>query len=38
VCKLHKLYVQVNRHGQGLGRAGLAHVMEAAAAAGMREV
>ncbi len=38
VCKLHKLYVQVRRHGQGLGRAGLAHVKAAAGAAGLREV
>jgi ribosomal protein S18 acetylase RimI-like enzyme len=38
LCTLHKLYVQVKHHGQGLGRAGLAHVMEAAAAAGAREV
>lgn len=38
VCKLHKLYVQVKHHGQGVGRAGLAHVMEAAAAAGAREI
>jgi ribosomal protein S18 acetylase RimI-like enzyme len=36
--KLHKLYVQVERHGQGLGRAGLARVMQAAAALGAREV
>lgn len=38
VCKLHKLYVQVRHHGQGVGRAGLAHVMAAAAKAGAREV
>jgi ribosomal protein S18 acetylase RimI-like enzyme len=38
VCKLHKLYVQVKHHGQGLGQAGLAHVMQAAAAAGAREI
>jgi diamine N-acetyltransferase len=38
VCKMHKLYVQVKHHGQGLGRAGLAHVMEAAGEAGAREV
>lgn len=36
--KLHKLYVQVERHGQGLGRAGLARVMQVAAALGAREV
>jgi ribosomal protein S18 acetylase RimI-like enzyme len=36
--KLHKLYVQVERHGQGLGRASLSHVREAAAALGAREV
>jgi ribosomal protein S18 acetylase RimI-like enzyme len=36
--KLHKLYVQVARHGQGLGRASLSHVMQAAAAHGAREV
>jgi diamine N-acetyltransferase len=38
VCKLHKLYVQVKHHGQGLGRAGLAHVMDMAAREGAREV
>jgi diamine N-acetyltransferase len=38
VCKLHKLYVRVNRHGQGLGRASLAHVMDMAAAQHAREV
>jgi ribosomal protein S18 acetylase RimI-like enzyme len=36
--KLHKLYVLVERHGQGLGRAGLARVMGVAAALGAREV
>jgi diamine N-acetyltransferase len=36
--KLHKLYVQVERHGQGLGRAGLARVMQVAAALGAREI
>jgi ribosomal protein S18 acetylase RimI-like enzyme len=36
--KLHKLYLQVDRHGQGLGRASLGHVMEIAAALGAREV
>jgi diamine N-acetyltransferase len=36
--KLHKLYVLVGRHGQGLGRAGLARVMGVAAALGAREV
>ena len=36
--KLHKLYVLVERHGQGLGRAGLARVAEVAAALGAREV
>jgi ribosomal protein S18 acetylase RimI-like enzyme len=36
--KLHKLYVVVERHGQGLGRAGLARVMEVAVVAGAREV
>jgi len=36
--KLHKLYVLVERHGQGLGRAALGRVMEVAAAAGAREV
>jgi ribosomal protein S18 acetylase RimI-like enzyme len=36
--KLHKLYLQVDRHGQGLGRASLSHVMEIAAALGAREV
>ena len=36
--KLHKLYVQVERHGQGLGRASLAHVMEIAAALDAQEV
>jgi ribosomal protein S18 acetylase RimI-like enzyme len=36
--KLHKLYVQVKRHGQGLGRASLGHVMEVASASGAREV
>ena len=35
---LHKLYVLANRHGQGLGRAGLARVMQVAAALGAREV
>jgi ribosomal protein S18 acetylase RimI-like enzyme len=38
LCKLHKLYVQVKHHGQGLGRAGLAHVMDMAAREGAREV
>ena len=38
LLKLHKLYVQVERHGQGLGRASLGHVMEVAAALGAREV
>ena len=36
--KLHKLYVRIDRHGQGLGRASLGHVMEIAAALGAREV
>ena len=36
--KLHKLYLQVERHGQGLGRAGLCHVMEVAQILGAREV
>jgi ribosomal protein S18 acetylase RimI-like enzyme len=36
--KLHKLYVLVERHGQGLGRAGLTRVMEVAAALGAREM
>jgi ribosomal protein S18 acetylase RimI-like enzyme len=36
--KLHKLYLRVERHGQGLGRASLGHVMEVAAAMGAREV
>ena len=36
--KLHKLYVLVERHGQGLGRAGLARVMEVATVLGAREV
>ena len=36
--KLHKLYVRVDRHGQGVGRASLNHVMEIAAALGAREV
>jgi ribosomal protein S18 acetylase RimI-like enzyme len=36
--KLHKLYVLVERHGQGLGRAGLTRVMEVATALGAREV
>ena len=36
--KLHKLYIQVERHGQGLGRASLNHVMEIAAALGAQEV
>ena len=36
--KLHKLYVLVERHGQGLGRAGLTRVMEVAAALGADEV
>ena len=36
--KLHKLYVLVERHGQGLGRAGLARVMEVASALGAGEV
>jgi ribosomal protein S18 acetylase RimI-like enzyme len=36
--KLHKLYVLVERHGQGLGRAGLARVREVAAVLGAREV
>ena len=36
--KLHKLYVQVERHGHGLGRASLNHVLAAAAALGAREV
>jgi len=31
-------YCVVERHGQGLGRAGLARVMQVAAAAGAREV
>jgi diamine N-acetyltransferase len=38
LLKLHKLYVQVDRHGQGLGQAGLRRVMEVAAASGAREV
>jgi diamine N-acetyltransferase len=38
LVKLHKLYVQVERHGQGLGRASLSHLMEVAAASGAREV
>jgi RimJ/RimL family protein N-acetyltransferase len=36
--KLHKLYVRVERHGQGLGRASLSRVMEAATALGAQEV
>jgi ribosomal protein S18 acetylase RimI-like enzyme len=36
--KLHKLYVQVERHGQGLGRASLGHVMEVAQNLGAGEV
>jgi diamine N-acetyltransferase len=36
--KLHKLYLRVDRHGQGLGRASLSHVMEIAAALGVQEV
>jgi len=36
--RLHKLYIQVERHGQGLGRASLNHVMEIAAALGAQEV
>jgi diamine N-acetyltransferase len=36
--KLHKLYLQVERHGQGLGRASLNHVMEIAAPLGAQEV
>ena len=36
--KLHKLYVRVDRHGQGVGRASLNHVMDIAAALGAREV
>jgi ribosomal protein S18 acetylase RimI-like enzyme len=36
--KLRKLYVQVDRHGQGLGRASLGHVMQVAAILGAREV
>ena len=38
LLKLHKLYVQVDRHGLGLGRAGLRRVMEVGAASGAREV
>jgi ribosomal protein S18 acetylase RimI-like enzyme len=36
--KLHKLYVRIDRHGQGLGRASLGHVMEIAVALGAQEV
>ena len=36
--KLHKLYVRIDRHGQGLGRASLGHVMGIAVALGAREV
>jgi ribosomal protein S18 acetylase RimI-like enzyme len=36
--KLHKLYLQVERHGQGLGRASLGHVMEVAQNLGAGEV
>jgi ribosomal protein S18 acetylase RimI-like enzyme len=36
--KLHKLYVQVDRHGRGLGRASLGHVMEIAAVLCAHEV
>jgi RimJ/RimL family protein N-acetyltransferase len=36
--KLHKLYVQVDRHGRGLGRASLDRVMQVASALGAREV
>jgi oxygen-independent coproporphyrinogen III oxidase len=35
---LHKLYLGVAHHGQGLGQAGLRRVMEVAAARGAREV
>jgi diamine N-acetyltransferase len=38
VVKLHKLYVRVTQHGQGLGQAGLRCVTEVAAARGAREV
>ena len=36
--KLHKLYLQVERHGQGLGRASLGHVMGVAQNLGAGEV
>lgn len=36
--KLHKLYVRLDRHGQGFGRAGLDRVMQVASALGAREV
>jgi diamine N-acetyltransferase len=36
--KLHKLYLRLDRHGQGLGRASLSHAMEVAATLGAREV
>jgi len=36
--KLHKLYLQVDRHGQGVGQASLCHLMEVAAGLGVREV
>jgi ribosomal protein S18 acetylase RimI-like enzyme len=36
--KLHKLYVLPERHGQGLGRAGLGEVREIAVALGAREI
>ena len=38
LVKLHKLYLRLDRHGRGLGRASLGHVMEIAAALGAREV
>ncbi len=36
--KLHKLYVQPGHHGQGVGRAALARVKDAAVCAGARSV
>ena len=38
VLKLHKLYLQVGRHGQGLGQAALAYVKDVAAERGAREI
>jgi ribosomal protein S18 acetylase RimI-like enzyme len=36
--KLHKLYLRVDRHGQGLGQASLRHLMDVAEGLGAKEI